>query len=151
MPSTIYSVSTAVSTYVSNGVSYVTSYGVTTVVSISYIPKTATETTTTVSIRPTTVRETVSGPTVTASGSGGGGGSGVVTVYGTVTETYRPSSSKSSFTCRTYATNYLNGMHGKLKRDGTRRRSVFDVEVVLDEKNAMPMPGARPEPWFNEV
>ena len=210
VPSTIYEIRTTVSTYVSNGVSYVTSYGVSTAVSVSYIPaSTNTVTTTLVSISvsertiavttaiPNTNPNTFGPPgsntygppgpgggTVTVTetptgantyGPGGMGGGGVVTitqggsggersvtatttVY--VTRTVAPSSrsaSASSFTCRTYATNYLNGGNGGVvptgsfkKRDVAERgemaeeegvgkkrrrgrRSIFDAEVVLGE------------------
>lgn len=238
-PSTVYIVSTAVSTYVSNGQTIYSTYGVTTVASTVYLPGTTrTVTTTSVSILvtrsvqyvPTTIITTTTqgitttivtsvpvtytkvvstgggsggsagnggtvtvtatpqagNPgtvTVTASGSGGnagtvtlttggtagaGGNNGTVTVTQsgapgttvymtmTVTTTVLPSSSSSSFTCRTYATNYLNGLHGRAEptsepnmirgiamqpvRNGHVRgekQSIFQRAVIMAEINRM--------------
>ncbi|QIW95440.1 hypothetical protein AMS68_000958 [Peltaster fructicola] len=232
VPSTAFSVSTAISTYISNGQTILSTYGVTTVATVVYLPaptQTKTVTTTSISVLlvPTTIITTLSqgytttivtyvpapsngiggpGPTQTqiitatsvqvsiayvpttivttvsqgytttivtsvpvtytegggaGSGSGGGtvtvsaGGGGATTVYITltVTRTVLPSSSSSSFTCRTYATNYLNGLHGRaeptsppMMRNGVvlepvipvpepmgRRRSIFEKEVILAE------------------
>lgn len=141
VPSTIYGVSTAVSTYVSNGITEFSTYGVSTVVSVVYLPaSTVTTTTTTLSISISV--STVAGPTVTASGGGGGvvtiteGGGNFITITNVITETVAPSSKSSTFSCRTYATNYLNGMHGRR----VVKRSVFDFE---GDPNA-PRPGAVP-------
>jgi len=89
------------------------------------------------------------GGTVTVTAGGGGTGGGTVTVTaggsGTVTEisyvTVGPSSKSSSFSCRTYATNYFNGagLNGKV-----RKRSIFDREVLQGGEAAMARPGARP-------
>lgn len=123
-------------------------------------------TTTTVSISISDRVSTAPGGTITATGPGatvtnagptitqppeyvtvtaGNGGYTTVTVEaGTVTViSYRlPTSSSSSFTCRTYATNYLNGLNGR------QRRSVFDMDapVELSEYERMPRPGAVPKP-----
>lgn len=139
----------------------------TTAVSVVYLTQTAsTVTTTTVSIsisvsdRVTTAPGatiTQSGPTITDAGptvtqsaeyvtiTGGGGNYITVTGGGTVTviSYVYPSSTSKSFTCRTYATNYLNGLHGKRVR-----RSVFDLDapMVMDEFDRMPKPGALPKP-----
>jgi hypothetical protein len=111
-------------------------------------------TTTTVSI--SNQVSTVTGPTYTQSADvititkGGGGAGGYITVTAPpsiIISYVYPSSSSSSFTCRTYATNYLNGQHGKVKR--TNKRSVFDVDspLVLGEGEMMkPQPGAVPVP-----
>jgi hypothetical protein len=213
VPSTIYETRTTVSTFVSNGISYVTSYGVTTAVSVSFVPaSTNTVTTTLVSISVSertvpntnqntygppgsnkygppgpgggtvTVTETPTGMntygpggTVTITQGGGiitttvGGGSGGVTTTTTVyiTRTVAPSSTSSSFTCRTYATNYFNGgvggavPTGSFKRDGVERdskrgggkkRSIFDAEVVLGENNGeVNRPGEAPPLWYHGV
>ena len=90
------------------------------------------------------------GGTVTVTAEGGGRGTaGTVTVTagggGTVTEishvTIGPSSKSSSFSCRTYATNYFNGigLNGKV-----RKRGIFDREVLQGGEAAMARPGARP-------
>jgi hypothetical protein len=104
VPSTIYGVTTVYSTIVSNGITVIQTYGISTAISISYIPATATTVTTTLYtdrvttvlsngvttvIIPSTVRGptvttnggtiTQSGPTVTATGAGGTNG-GIVTV-----------------------------------------------------------------------
>ncbi|KAK5172232.1 uncharacterized protein LTR77_003870 [Saxophila tyrrhenica] len=149
VPYTEYAVSTLVSTYVSNGVSYVTSYGVTRLVSIVYLPaSTTTVTTTTVSVSVSNQISTVTGPTVTASAqeitiTAGPGQYITVTAPATTVVSYVfPSSSKSSFTCRTYATNYLNGRGRR-----TNKRSVFDVdEPFAMGEMARPKPGAVPQP-----
>lgn len=131
----------------------VSSYGVTTAVSVVYLTQTApTVTTTTVSIsisdRVSTV--TGAGPTVTqppeyVTITAGGGNYITVTQGGTVTVVsyVYPSSTSKSFTCRTYATNYLNGA-----LPYRRRRSVFDLDspAVMDEYDKMPRPGAVPKP-----
>jgi hypothetical protein len=213
VPSTIYEVRTTVSTFVSNGVSYITRYGVSTAVSVSLVPgSTNTVTTTLISISvsvsdrtvPNTNQNTFGPPgsntfgppgpgggtvTVTATptgantygpggtyGSGGAGGTvtitqggGIVTetlsgagsggtttttVY--ITRTVAPSSKSSSSTCRTYATNYLNGglggpvPMGSFKRDRDRvKRSIFDAEVVIGENEEMPRPGEAPALWYH--
>lgn len=150
--------STAVSTYVRNGITLVSTYGETTVLTVSYIPattKTVTTTTTTISVSISNKisTATVSGPTITASAQeititkGGGGAGGYITITGgvsTVISYVYPSSSSSSFTCRTYATNYLNGMHGKVKR--MDKRSIFDTEVPMILGEMLPRPGAVPKP-----
>ncbi|KAK6398146.1 hypothetical protein LTR65_003226 [Meristemomyces frigidus] len=162
-PTTVYAVSTAVSTYVSNGITVFSTYGVTTAVSIEYLPA-STVTTTTVSISisvsishdvsTATATATVAGPTATASAvaitiTEGGGNEITVTAAPSVIYSYiYPSSSSSSFTCRTYATNYLNGAHGKVKREG-KRRSIFDVDQVLADSEKVPRPGAVPVAWAN--
>ncbi|GAB7356709.1 hypothetical protein MBLNU459_g7414t1 [Dothideomycetes sp. NU459] len=150
VPSTIYGVATAVSTFVSDGVTLVSTYGVSTALGVSYVAApttaTATVTTTTVSVsvsvsvsaEPTTVVSTAPGGGTGGSGGGGGGG-GVVTVtegggnYLTVTQVVTSyvtrSSSSSAFTCRTVVANYLGGGYGRV-----RKRSVFDVEGILMEK-----------------
>jgi hypothetical protein len=232
VPSTIYEIRTTVSTFVSNGISYVTSYGVSTAVSVAYIPaSTNTVTTTLVSI--SISERTVSGAIITTAipntnpntfgppgsntygppGPGGGtvtvtetptgantygpggtfgpGGPGVVTItqgggqYITVTlgdgsegvtatttvyitRTVAPSSRSSSFTCRTYATNYFNGGSGaaptgSFKRaaekaaDGIdgfkkRRRSIFDAEVVIGEnREETGRSGEAPALWYHGI
>ena len=149
--------STETSRYVSNHVTYTTIFGVTRLVSIVYLPgKAHTVTTTTVSIsvsisnQITTATATVTGPTQTASPSVivlTEGGSEFITVTAAPVTVYlAPSSTSSSFTCRTYATNYLNGGHGKVKR--TNKRSIFDVDApfVLGEMDRKPAPGAVPKP-----
>ena len=103
-----------------------------------------------------------------------GGGSGVTettTVY--VTRTVAPSSRSSSFTCRTYATNYFNGGNGAVptgsfkrgeKReeevdaesngDGVkkrRRRSIFDAEVVIGANREMDGSGEGPALWYHGI
>lgn len=115
VPSTVYGVSTAYSTVVSNGITIIQTYGVSTAISISLVPATASTVTTTLltySYGVTTVLSngvttvlvpstvlgptvttnggtiTVAGPTVTATGPGGTNG-GTVTVSlggGTTTE-----------------------------------------------------------------
>lgn len=182
VPSTVFGVSTAVSTYVSKGITVISTYGVMTEVTVSYLPaSTQTVTTTTVSTTvstavsttisvstavstvPSTVISTViSGQTVvtTAPGqtvvsvstvggrSGGGSGDGETvtvtaggggTVVVTQVITVSPSSTPTSFTCRTYYTNYLNAAHGKK----VKKRSVFDTEVGLTEEEKVAKPGAR--------
>lgn len=143
----------------------VSTYGVTTAVSVVYLTQTAsTVTTTTVSVsiseRVTTApggTTTQAGPTVTNAGptitqppeyvtiTAGGGNYITVTAGGTVTviSYVFPSSTSKSFTCRTYATNYLNG-----RGPGRVRRSVFDLDapVALGEYDMMPKPGAVPKP-----
>lgn len=119
-------VSTAISTYISNGITYTSTYGVTTERETEFV----------VSNRVSTV----AGPTVTASGgqvtvTAGGGGGGATTVY------VYPSSSSTSFTCRTYATNYLNGMHGRREAMSRRKRTLFDVDLPK-----LPRPGTVPMP-----
>lgn len=140
----------------------------TTAVSVVYLTQTAsTVTTTTVSIS-VSISDRVStapggtitqaGPTVTNAGptitqppeyvtiTAGGGNYITVTGGGGVTVTVisyvYPSSTSRSFTCRTYATNYLNG-RGPGQRN---RRSVFDLDapMVMDEYDRMPKPGAVP-------
>ena len=95
---------------------------------------------------------TNAGPTITGTPeyvtiTAGGGeyitvtrGEGTVTVISYV----YPSSTSASFTCRTYATNYLNGRPA----GQPYRRSVFDLDVpaVMGEFDAMPRPGAVPKP-----
>jgi hypothetical protein len=232
VPSTIYEIRTTVSTFVSNGISYVTSYGISTAVSVSYIPaSTNTVTTTLVSI--SISERTVSGATITTAipntnpntfgppgsntygppGPGGGtvtitetptganthgpggtfgpGGPEVVTItqgggqYITVTlgggsdgatatttvyitRTVAPSSRSSSFTCRTYATNYSNAGSGaaptgSFKRaaeraadgiDGVkkRRRSIFDAEVVIGKnREETGRSGEAPALWYHGI
>lgn len=68
------------------------------------------------------------------------GGGGTATVTQVIVSYVQPSSTSSSFTCRTYATNYLNGYHGRK----IKRRSVFDIEVVLSEEDRVPRPASRP-------
>jgi len=71
------------------------------------------------------------------------GGGNYITLTAPPTTVYVPvfpSSSASTFTCRTHATNYLNGAHGKVKM--ARRRSVRDKDVVKAAK-----PGQVPQPW----
>lgn len=60
----------------------------------------------------------------------------------TVTTYIYPSSTKASFTCRTVATNYLDGNHGKVKR--ADKRSIFDADSLLlfGEMGKSPRPGA---------
>ena len=103
-----------------------------------------------------------------------GGGSGVTettTVY--VTRTVAPSSRSSSFTCRTYATNYFNGGNGAVptgsfKRDAERvegsdekrdvldggkkrRRSIFDAVVVIGANREMDGSGEGPALWYHGI
>jgi hypothetical protein len=92
--------------------------------------------------------------TVTLSGEGGGGTqTSTTTVF--VTRTVAPpsrSASSSTFTCRTYATNYLNGAVSTAafkKRSGSGKRSVFDAEVVISENENEPRPGAMPQLWYH--
>jgi hypothetical protein len=152
--STVYGVSTAVSTIVSNGQSILSTYGVSTALSVIYQPTTRTVTTTTVSISVSisdrTVVTTAPGQTVSVGGGTDGGvvtitlgGGNFITVTQVVTSYVAPSSSSYSFTCRTYATNYLNGMHG---RKLAKRRSVFDKYGMGQEGEGplAPKPGARP-------
>lgn len=140
----------------------VSTYGVTTAVSVIYLTQTAsTVTTTTISIseRVTTAPGgtiTQVGPTVTNDGPTitqppeyvtitAGGNNYYTVTGGTVTVIsyvpLYPSSSSKSFTCRTYATNYYNGQQPV-------RRSVFDMDApaVMDEYDRMPKPGAAPKP-----
>jgi hypothetical protein len=212
VPSTIYETRTTVSTFVSNGISYVTSYGVSTAVSVSYIPaSTNTVTTTLVSI--SISERTVGGATITTAISntnqntfgppgsntfgdpgsntygppgvvtitkgggqfitvtvGGGSFTATTTVY--ITRTVAPSSRSSSFTCRTYATNYFNGGIGggavptgsfkrdaerDEKRDGVdgvkkRRRSIFDAEVVIGaNRQEINRSGEAPALWYHGI
>jgi hypothetical protein len=80
-------------------------------------------------------------------GSGGqvvtitAGGGNYITVTQVVTSYAVPSSVSSSSTCRTYATNYLNGMHGRML---VRKRSVFDNYGMGQSDPLAPMPGAAP-------
>ena len=123
---------------------------------MSATTKTVTTTTVSVSVsishQISTATATVSGPTYTASAelvtiTAGGGGYITVTAPPSIIVSYvYPSSTSSSFTCRTYATNYLNGYHGKVKR--TNKRSIFEVDVpfVLGEMERAPKPGAVPQP-----
>lgn len=153
--STVYAVSTAVSTIVSNGQTILSTYGVSTAVGVVYQPaSTRTVTTTTVSISISvserTVVSTAPGTTISVGGGTGGGGQVVtitagggnyITVTQVVTSYAVPSSHSSSFTCRTYATNYLNGMHG---RKLARKRSVFEKYGMGGEDPLAPMPGPSP-------
>jgi hypothetical protein len=154
--STVYAVSTAVSTVVSNGQTILSTYGVSTAISVVYPPaSTRTVTTTTVSISVSiserTVVSTAPGETVvsTASNTGPGGqvvtitagGGNFITVTQVVTSYVQPSSMSTSFTCRTYATNYLDGMHG---RKLAKKRSVFDKHEMGADGPLAPMPGASP-------
>jgi hypothetical protein len=206
VPSTIYETRTTVSTFVSNGISYVTSYGISTAVSVSLVPVTTTLVSISVSERTVantnqntygppgsntygppgpgggtvTVTETPTGMntygpggTVTITQGGRivtttvGGGSGGVTTTTTVyiTRTVAPSSKSSSFTCRTYATNYFNGgvngaaptgsfKRAEIKRggDGRKKRSIFDAEVVLGENaEEVNRPEEAPPLWWNGI
>lgn len=86
--------------------------------------------------------------TVTLSGSGGGTETSTTTVF--VTRTVAPSSvsTSSSFTCRTYATNYLNGAVPTAVIKKREKRSVFDPEIVIGENDKSPRPGALPQLWY---
>ncbi|TKA83791.1 hypothetical protein B0A55_00056 [Friedmanniomyces simplex] len=140
--STVYGVSTAVSTYVSDGITEYSTYGVTTQASI--LTATATETTTTLSVS-TTISVSVSATTAFDYITINEGGGEYITLTAPPTTVYVPvfsSTSSSSFTCRTYATNYLNGMHGKVKK--ARKRSVFDRDQVMGA-----MPGQAPRAWYH--
>ncbi|KAK3111566.1 hypothetical protein LTR53_013052, partial [Teratosphaeriaceae sp. CCFEE 6253] len=121
--STIYGVSTAVSTYVSNGITYQSTYGVTTEISVSYRTNTETTTTTTSSTSTTTSVSVTSDTTTEVQYvtiTKGGGQYITITAPPTTVVSYVfPTSSSTSFTCRTYVTNYLNGEHGKVKRSGS--------------------------------
>jgi len=152
VPYTEYLTETATSTYVSNGVVYTTRLVETRVVSIVYLPaSTNTVTTTTVSVSISNQISAVTGPTVTASAqeititAGPGQYITVTAEPMTVISYVFPSSSSSSFTCRTYATNYLNGMHGRARMN---KRSIFDVDQpsVIGEMEKQPRPGAVPQP-----
>ena len=90
--------------------------------------------------------------TVTMSGEGGGGTqTSTTTVF--VTRTVAPASrsqSSSTFTCRTYATNYLNGaVPTAAFKKRVVKRSVFDAEVVIGENEKEPRPGAMPQLWYH--
>jgi hypothetical protein len=166
LPSTVYAVSIFVSTYVSNGISYATSYGITTAIGISYIPQTAstnTVTTTMISISVAEATVTISNTgasgvvTVTAGGGGyatitmseGVASTSTTTVFITVAPSAKSASSASSV-CRTYATNYLNAPAaptGAIKRN--EKRSVFEAEFVISENDKTPRPGDLPELWYH--
>ncbi|CAD0113170.1 unnamed protein product, partial [Aureobasidium uvarum] len=80
--STVYAVSTAVSTIVSNGQTILSTYGVSTAVSVVYQPastRTVTTTTVSISVSERTVVSTAPGQTVVSTASGGGGGQ-VITI-----------------------------------------------------------------------
>ena len=123
---------------------------------IMYPQVTTTTVSVSVSVSVSNQISTVTGPTYTQSGDvititrGGGGAGGYITVTAPpsiIISYVFPSSSSSSFTCRTYATNYLNGMHGKVKR--TDKRSIFDIDsplVMGDGEMMRPQPGAVPMP-----
>ena len=89
--------------------------------------------------------------TVTMSGEGGGTQTSTTTVF--VTRTVAPASrsiSSSTFTCRTYATNYLNGaVPTAAFKKREVKRSVFDAEVVISENEREPRPGAMPQLWYH--
>ncbi|KAH9815682.1 F-actin-capping protein subunit beta [Teratosphaeria destructans] len=159
VPSTVYGTSTAVSTIISGGTTIESTYGVSTALSIVYSASTITQTTTTVSIsvsRAVSTAVSVSISSVSGSGggvvtvtTGGGGGSGYVTVTAapvTVISYVQASSSSSSFTCRTYATNYLDGAHGRVRRD-RKKRSIWDWDEGVAKVAEGPRPGDVPKPW----
>lgn len=157
VPSTVYGVSTAVSTYVSDGITTVSTYGVTTAISVVYITNTVTTTSVSLSVSTTltvsvSVSVSASAMTVFHDVTVTEGGSQFATITAppqTVISYVYPSSTSSSFTCQTYATNYLNGLHGKVKRDGQKKWSIFDNDGGMrDIKGlglAKPQHGARPQ------
>ncbi|KAK3675700.1 hypothetical protein LTR78_004341 [Recurvomyces mirabilis] len=179
VPSTVFGVSTQFSTIVSNGITTVSTYGITTLIKIVSVTVTLTETTTgtttatTTEISTATTTGTTTG-TTTATTTGTTTGSttatttaisvsisvsasattDTTTVLGTITITEggsqfiyitappvtvfaTPVSSSSSFTCRTFATNYLNGMHGRVRKE----KRFVEEQIPITPLSHPAMPG----------